>query len=334
MKHRGLFHIHHPILPYFDRGNAKLEKNIRKYLRFLKKNGITIANFTWHSDHSCRNTNLEPEEISYAKLNLSPHEIFKLVKEEADRMGIIIMPSLEVACSLNTKSGRQVIHILVMHEDARILYENNFVYQGCFPFDKFFDEVPAGSLTVLAHPWRFGCGLAYYLGAEKTNEIIEKHGVLVEHNGWIYPWHYALETIFSWLPFLKRIQSFEKFRLLAKKNFTLDGLKNFTPFWGMDTHAPHLLPGKTGFVEMEIDGELSPKIILGSLRQGKAVPIIPKKINFFRSLFWFVWEIFYILRDEIILEKMLAMKNREDEQLAFDLRLREMKAEEKPINDN
>jgi hypothetical protein len=150
--------------------------------------------------------------------------------------------------------------------------------------------------------------LAYHIGAEKTNEIIKKYNTLVEYNGWAYPWYYLLNKIFSWLPILKRIGAIKNFWLLAKKSIELGELKNYIPFWGTDIHAPHLLPDAAGFVEFDIEGELSAKKILGMIKERKIIPVIPKKINFFKGLAWILINLSAAFKDEIILEKMIKLK--------------------------
>jgi hypothetical protein len=308
MKYRGLFHVHHHIIPFFDVNNYRLKKRIKKYLLFLKKNDIKIADFTWHSYLSCSNPGLSSKLISYWRLNLSPLEIFKLVKKGAAELGIILLSSLEVSCAIKTDSGEKIADILVMHEDEDILYSSNLAREHYFPFEKFWGEVPEGSLTVIAHPWRFGCGLAYHIGAEKTNEIIKKYNALVEYNGWVHPWNHLLDKLFSLLPFLELISVFKNFWLLAKKNIELSGLKDYIPFWGMDIHAPHLLPGGFGFVEFDIEEKLSAGKIMRALRDKKCIPAVPKKINFFKGMGWIARDSFAAFKDEIILEKIIKLK--------------------------
>lgn len=306
--YRGLFHVHHHIIPIFDKNNKKLKKNIKKYFNFLKEKNIRIVDFTWHSHLFCLNPKLKESEISYFKLNLSPLEIFKIIKKEAKNFDIIVIPTLEVTCLIKTEKGGKEAHILVMHEDENLLYGSELMYKRYFPFENFFHEAPQGSLIVLAHPWRFGCGMTYFLGTTKTNEIIKNYHPLIENNGWIYPWYYALESIFARLPFLKKIKSFKNFYDLTKKNFELSGLENYVRFYGMDTHAPHLLPGNTGFIEMEMEENSSIEKILNTLREGKLTPSIPQKIGFWESMLWMIYDLLISVKDEIILEYMIKHK--------------------------
>ena len=290
MVHKALFHLHYSILPLFDRDNERLKENIKKYIVFLKKNGITIADFTWHTHLFCHNPKLDNSEVSYLKKNLHPLEIFKLVKAEAARSGITIIPTLETTCYIDNDLKKKA-HFLVMHENEDVLYGSELVYRRYYPYENFFEAVPKDATVIIAHPWRFRNGLAYYLGAAEANRIIEKYGVLAEYNGWIYPWYYLMNKIAKTLPFLRKIKAFENFRLLAGKNFTLENLAGYVPFYGVDFHAPHLLLGDTGYTELEIDGSVSTRKILGEIKRGRLKCHAPADLKFWRSVVWMAREL-------------------------------------------
>ncbi len=304
MKYQAIFHVHHSIVPLFDSDNNRLKKNIRKYVAFLKYNDITVADFTWHSHLYSDNHKLPDTEISYLRQNLHPLEMYKLVKAEAGKEGITVIPTLEVTCIIDNDKNKQA-HFLVMHENAEMIFASELMHARYFPIERFFDHVPEDALVVIAHPWRFGNGLAYFMGADAANRIIADYGALAEYNAWIYPWRYLSDRLARFLPLLKKWPLFENFRLLAHKNFDLTDLKGFMPFYGMDIHARHLLPGRFGRIELEIDGPATPRSVITGLRQGRATFAAPEKIDFFHGLAWAARELATAVVDEVIPEILI-----------------------------
>jgi len=130
MKYRALFHVHPSVIPYFDKDNKRLKKKIVKYLNFLKRKNIRIIRFTWHSHLFCENENLMGAQVSFSKSNLLPLEIFNIFKKEADKMGILALPCLEIDTTIKVDRLRKVVYIILMHEDAEVVFNTSFLYNS------------------------------------------------------------------------------------------------------------------------------------------------------------------------------------------------------------
>ncbi len=273
-----------------------------------QENKIDITDFTWHSELYCRNKILKREEVSFAKLNLDPLVIFRIFKEEAKRFNIIMVPSLEVATLININGKKEIVHIILMHENENVIFNCELLFKRFVAFDYFFKKIPNGSIIILPHPWRFGCGLTKHAGVRFTNKLINKKNILVEYNGWFYSLFHCIDTFIKTLYFSKNINLFRELYLNSRRGLFLKGIKGHKSFYGLDCHATHLLPGNTGYVEFESKKELSVKKVLRLVNSGKGNPIMPNKISFFRGFAWLLRDFFAYLEIEFILTYRLHRK--------------------------
>jgi hypothetical protein len=233
---------------------------------------------------------------------IDPLALYNEYRWWANKEGILTIPILEMDVSIYKGNAKKIAHIAVINEDEQAVFGNSGLYEAG-QVEDMLERVPANSILVLNHPFHPIEGLATFMPIEKVLKLVEKYEMLVEFNGWIYSFDTFTRAL-GRLPLVPQTRFYRRGLRNVELMLKLSDFEPYVQLFGLDIHAPHLLPGGTGFVEYE--GELIVEDVLQKIRAGDGRPVLPMKVSFQTAVLWLGWEYVYSFYYEWLISKLMG----------------------------